>query len=51
MTNEDRDNLIIEMHTDIRWIKAWTVDHKKTHAKYIWFFVSAVAAIILSWFR
>ncbi len=51
MVDSDRDDLIIEMHTDIKWIKAWTVEHKQTHAKYKWYFISTVVAIGLSWFR
>jgi len=51
MTDEERDKTIIETANDVKWIKAWTIEHKKIHAKYVWYFVSAVAAIIVSWFR
>jgi hypothetical protein len=51
VTDKDRDKLIIEMHTDIRWIKAWSVEHKQTHAKYVWYFISTILAFCLSWFR
>jgi len=36
MTNNERDKLAIEMHMDIKWIKAWTVEHNQKHAKYIY---------------
>ena len=51
MTDDQRDKLIIETASDVRWIKAWTVEHKQTHAKYVWYFISTIIAIGLSWFR
>jgi len=51
MDDEQRDKLIWEINNDVKWIKAWTVDHKQTHAKYVWYFISTVVAIALSWFR
>lgn len=51
MTDEQRDKLIIETANDVKWIKTWTVDHKQIHAKYVWYFISTVVAICLSWFR
>ena len=51
MTDKDRDNLIIEMHTDIKWLKQFSVEHKQTHAKYVYYFIGTVIAIGLSWFR
>lgn len=51
MNDKDRDDLIIEMHTDIKWIKAWTVEHKQTHSRYIYYFITTAVAIGLSWFR
>ncbi len=51
MTDEQRDKLIIETANDVRWIKSWTIEHKQTHAKYVWYFVSTIVAIGLSWFR
>jgi len=29
MNDEDRDKLIVEMHTDIKWIKDWVKDQGK----------------------
>ena len=51
MTEEQRDKLIIETANDVRWIKAWTVEHKQIHAKYVWYFVSVVIGLFASWFR
>ena len=51
MTETERDKLIIETANDVRWIKAWTVEHKQTHAKYVWYFISMVIGLCLSWFR
>lgn len=51
MTDDQRDMLIIETANDVRWIREWTEEHKKTHAKYVWCFISVVIAIFLSWFR
>ena len=51
MTDDERDKVIIEMHTDVRWIKAWTVEHKQTHGRYVWYFITSMIAIGLSWFR
>lgn len=51
MTDDDRDKLIIEMHQDIRWLKAFNIEHKATHAKYIYYFLTVFVACILSWFK
>lgn len=51
MTETERDKLIIETANDVRWIKAWTVEHKQIHGKYTWYFISTIIAIGLSWFR
>lgn len=51
MTDEQRDLLITEMHTDIRWLKEFDLEHKKTHSKYIYYFITTFIAIGLSWFR
>ena len=29
MTNEERDKIISEMHTDIKWIKTWIAEQNK----------------------
>ncbi len=51
MTDDQRDKLITETANDVKWIKAWTVEHKDTHAKYVKFFICTIIAIGLSWFR
>lgn len=51
MTDEQRDELIIQTRNDVKWIKTWTVEHKAIHAKYIWYLIGTVIAIGLSWFR
>lgn len=51
MTDEQRDKLIIETASDVKWIKAWTIEHKQTHAKYVYYFITVAIGIILSWFR
>lgn len=51
MTNNERDRLIYEINNDVKWIKAWTVDHKQTHSRYIYYFITTFIAIGLSWFR
>jgi len=51
MTEEQQDKLLIEMHTDIKWLKQFSVEHKKTHAKYVYYFIGTLVAICLSWFR
>ncbi len=47
MTEEERDNKITEMYTDIKWLKDWAVEHKSIHTRYhlmIW--VAIVGAAI-----
>ena len=51
MTDQERDDLIVEMHTDIKWLKQSNLEHKQTHAKYIYYFITTFIAIGLSWFR
>ena len=51
MTETERDKLIIETANDVKWIKTWTVEHKQTHAKYLYYFIGTIIAIGLSWFR
>ena len=51
MTDSERDIKITEMHNDIRWIKEWTIDHKSTHSKYVYYMITVIVACILSWFR
>ena len=51
MTDDERDKLIIEMHQDIKWLKESNVEHKSTHAKYIYYLITVLVACVLSWFR
>jgi len=51
MNDTERDEKIIEMHNDIRWIKEWTVEHKQAHSKYIYYFVTVFIACVVSWFK
>ena len=51
MNDSERDKLIIEMHTDIRWLKNDSVEHKATHAKYVYYFIVTAIGIVVSMFR
>jgi hypothetical protein len=51
MTDERRDILLTEMHTDIKWLKEFNIEHKKEHGRYIFYFITTAIAIIASWFR
>ena len=42
MNQEDHDRLI-EMHTDIKWIKKTLTDHLRKH----WWFVTVVITIVV----
>jgi hypothetical protein len=48
MTNDERDKLITEMHTDIKWIKDWTVEHKMIHFRYVLLAVGTLVGVIVS---
>lgn len=52
MTNEERDNLLIELKTDVSWIKAILQDHMKSHQAIrllVWgALLSGISALILS---
>jgi len=51
MSPEERDAKITEMHTDLKWIKSWAEEHKKTHSNYLFYFITLVAGIIITWFK
>lgn len=51
MDNETRDRLITETHTDIKWLKDWTVEHKATHRNYLYMLVGTIVATIIGWFK
>ncbi len=47
MNDEERDAKITEIYTDIKWLKAWTIEHKTAHFKYqIMLWVVAMGVII-----
>lgn len=48
MTDEERDVKITEMHTDLKWIKAWAEEHKGTHAKYLYYFIATIIGILIA---
>lgn len=48
MTNEERDIKIVEMHTDIKWIKKWTVEHKSIHSRYLLMVWAAIIAALVA---
>ena len=51
MTDLMRDELIIEMHQDLKWLKAYNIEHKATHAKYIYYFIVTMIGVIVSMFK
>lgn len=51
MTDQERDKLITEMHTDISWIKTWCTEHKAIHAKYIFYFIGTAIVMIISFLK
>jgi hypothetical protein len=51
MLEEERDRLIIEMHTDIKWLKEWSTKHAQEHSKYIYYFVATAVGVLISLFR
>ena len=51
MTEQKRDELIIEMHTDIRWLKEQHKEHMASHAKYIYYMITIAVGLVISWFR
>lgn len=48
MTSEERDQKIIEIHNDVRWIKDWIVEHKAVHTRYLYFFVITAVGLVLA---
>ena len=51
MKEEEQDMLIIETHNDVKWIKDWATEHKKTHRSYLYYFITACVAVVISWFK
>ena len=58
MTDPERSNLLLEMHTniaevrtDVKWLKEQHEEHMASHARYIYYLITCVVACIASWFR
>ena len=51
MTDNERDKLITEMHTDIKWIKEWTVEHKSIHTRIFLMICAALIGAATSLFK
>lgn len=51
MNDIERDNMLIEMHTDIRWLKDFNIEHKAIHAKYFYYFIVTAIGVIISMFK
>lgn len=47
MTDEERDKIIIEMHTDIKWIKSWIAEQNKYKLMIYAALVGAIIGIIV----
>jgi hypothetical protein len=45
MTNDERDELIVEMHTDIKWVKESLTSHLKSHLTWAICIMGAVASV------
>lgn len=48
MNNEERDQMLIETHRDVRWIKRWTVEHKSIHSRYLLMVWAAIIAALVA---
>jgi hypothetical protein len=51
MSPEERDKTIVEIHTDIKWIKEWTLEHKALHSKYTYYFIATVIGLLVALIR
>ena len=47
MKCNERDKLIIETSNDVKWIKNWVIEHKKTHTRYTYYFITGLISIVL----
>ena len=48
MEADKRDELIINTANDIKWIKAWAVDHKALHTKYTYYLITLALGLIIT---
>lgn len=51
MEDTERDNLILEMHGDIKVIKAWSQEHKSVHFRYTLMVWSAIVSAAIAIFK
>lgn len=48
MNSQERDIKIIEIHSDVRYIKEWIIEHKALHQRYSYLFITVIIGIIIS---
>jgi len=48
MSPEERDNKIIEIGNDVKWLREWCLEHKLLHSKYTYFFFITVVGLIIA---
>jgi len=48
MNDIQRDELLIELRQDVKWLKAWAVEHKATHAKYVYYFLITLTGLLVA---
>ena len=51
MNDTERDEKIIEMASDIKWLKSWSVEHRSTHAKYHIMLWAVAIGLIIQYLR
>lgn len=51
MNNEDRDKMLIEINTDVKWIKEQHTRHLAEHAKYTYMMIAAMFTAFVGLFR
>jgi len=51
MNDSRRDELIVEMHQDIKWLIKRDEEHKQSHSKYLYYMITVFIACVLSWFK
>ena len=48
MDDSERDKMLIEISTDIKWLKAYFMEHKVLHSRYTLYFVTIVIGLVIS---
>lgn len=48
MTNDERDDLIIEMHTDLKYLRKDFENHLSHHFKYIFYAWTVAVGLIIT---